>query len=324
MICDFGFLVAACRPNGVSQSQIQNQQSKMSFTQLTPHLHVMQCRSMHYNTGAFISDGEAALIDPGLFADEFDALRALLAEQKAEPRWLILTHSHWDHVLGPEQFPGVTVVAHNRYREWALADADYIRWALNDWWGRAGVMRAAPFDVPLPDVTVGDLGTLSVGAITLELRHVPGHAADQLAVYHAETGALWASDLLSDSEIPYVSDNLRDYGLTLERLAGWEIGTLVPGHGGWTNDPDDIRARIAGDQAYLWELGSRVAAALHAGQSIEATVAACAAMPYRRYPNCEFDHQLNVESVYLELGGRADATRYGWNKDWRKAERQWE
>lgn len=299
-----------------------------TFTQLTPNLFVRQCRSMHYNTGVFISDGQAALIDPGLFADEFDAIRALLREHNAEPRWLILTHSHWDHVLGPEQFPGVTIVAHNRYRELVVWDADYIRWALSDWEKRMGLERAAPFVIPQPAVTVGELGTLALGAITLELRHVPGHATDQLAVYHAESapgvgGALWASDILSDTEIPYVSDNLRDYGLTLEKLAAWDIRALAPGHGSWTNDVENIRARIAGDQAYLWELGSRVAAAIRAEKSIAATVAACADMSYRRYPNCEFDHQLNVESVYLELGGQADATRVGWNKDWRNAEKQW-
>lgn len=279
---------------------------------------------MHYNTGAFISESEAALIDPGLFADEFDALRALLRERRAEPRWLILTHSHWDHLLGPEQFPGVTVVAHNRYRDLARREAEDIRWALEAWWRRVNVHRDSRFVVPLPDVTVGEAGTLRVGGITLELRHVPGHAADQLAIYHADDGALWASDILSDTEIPYVSDSLHAYGLTLEKLAGWDIRTLVPGHGSWTGDAEEIRARITSDQAYLWELGSRVAAALRAGRSIEETVAACAEMRYRRYPNCEFDHQLNVESVYLELGGQADPKRYGWNKDWKNAERQWE
>lgn len=295
----------------------------MPFTQLTPHLFAMQCRSMHYNTGVFISKGEAALIDPGLLADEFDAIRQLLRGQKAEPRWLILTHDHWDHVLGPEQFPGVTVVAHNRYRALAPRDADDVRWALADWWRRMGVAREKHFEMPMPDVTVGNSGTLTLGDITLELHHVPGHAADQLAVYHAESGTLWASDILSDSEVPYVSDNLRDYGLTLEHLASWEIRMLVPGHGTWTNNAGEIRARIAGDQAYLWELGSRVAAGVRAGQSIEETVQICADMLYRRYLNCEFDHQLNVESVYLEHGGPADPKRYGWNKDWRTAEKQW-
>jgi glyoxylase-like metal-dependent hydrolase (beta-lactamase superfamily II) len=296
----------------------------MTFSQLTPHLFARHCRALHYNTGVLISEGEAALIDPGLFAEDFDALRALLREQRAEPRWLILTHSHWDHILGPEQFPGLTVVAHNRYRDFARRDAEDICWALEDWWRRVNVRRDSRFVMPLPDVTVGDSGTLRLGGITLELRHVPGHAADQLAIYHPESGALWASDILSDTEIPYISDNLRDYGLTLEKIAGWDIRTLVPGHGSWTSEAEEIHARIMGDQAYLWELGVHVAAALRAGRSIEETVVACAEIPYRRYPNCEFDHQLNVESVYLELGGQADSKRYGWNKDWKNAERQWE
>ncbi len=40
--------------------------------------------------------------------------------------------------------------------------------------------------------------TLTVGAATLRLAHTPGHAADQFVLYHAATGALWASDFLSD------------------------------------------------------------------------------------------------------------------------------
>ncbi|MGQ0601030.1 MAG: MBL fold metallo-hydrolase [Anaerolineales bacterium] len=295
-----------------------------AFAQLTPNLFAMQCRSMHYNTGVFINEGEAALIDPGLFADEFDELRQTLTQQHAVPKWLILTHSHWDHILGPEQFPGVPVAAHTRYRELAALSADDIVWALEDWWRRFNGQRSTRFVIPQPVVTFTDGGTLAVGGQTLELHHVPGHAADQLAIYHAESGALWAADHLSDTEIPYVSDNLRDYGLTLEKLARWDIRTLVPGHGSWTSDPENIRARITDDQRYLWELGVRADVAVKSGMPIEETVAACADMSYRRYPNCDFDHQLNVESVYLELGGQADATQYGWNKDWKKATKQWQ
>ncbi|MBL8055143.1 MAG: MBL fold metallo-hydrolase, partial [Anaerolineales bacterium] len=178
------------------------------FVRLTPEWWVLPCRSMRYNAGVVISGGEAVLIDPGLFPDEFDLIRRLLAEQGAQPRTLLLTHSHWDHVLGPEQFPGVPVLAHERYPALAAEFADDLRWGLAYWERQAGLQRARPFAVPLPDKTVGVAGPLPVGGLTLSLRHVPGHAADQLALYQAEAGTLWASDILSDTEIPFVSDSL--------------------------------------------------------------------------------------------------------------------
>jgi glyoxylase-like metal-dependent hydrolase (beta-lactamase superfamily II) len=294
-----------------------------AFTQLTPHLWAMQCRSMHYNTGAFISAGQAALVDPGLFVDEFDAIRQLLVGQGATPSVLILSHIHWDHITGPEQFPGVRLLAQKRYLDFHARQADEIIWALDHWEKHVGLRRAKPFVIPVPDETVDQTKTITVGELTLRLENVPGHAADQLAVYHAESGTLWASDILSDVEIPYVSDNLAAYQRTLARLARWDIRKLVPGHGSWTSDPADIRARFAHDQAYLRELGERVAAAVRAGKTVEETVAACADMQFRLRDQSQFDHRLNVESVYLEFGGQADPKKVGWNKDWRNADQQW-
>jgi len=295
-----------------------------SFTQLTPHLWAMHCRSMHYNTGAFISAGRAVLIDPGLFADEFDAIRQLLKDQRAEPGLIILSHIHWDHITGPEQFPGVKILAHKRYLDFRAQYADETVWALDDWEKRVGIQRARAFVIPQPDETVDEAKTITVDELALRLENVPGHAADQLAVYHAESGALWASDILSDSEIPFVSDNLAAYQRTLAKLSEWDIRVLVPGHGSWTSDSADIRARFEHDQAYLRELGERVATAVKAGQTVEETVAVCADMPFRLREQSQFDHRLNVESVYLEMGGQADVKKVGWNKDWRNAEKQWE
>ena len=298
------------------------------FVRLTPELWVRQCRSMHYNTGVYVSGGEAALIDPGLFADEFDLIRRLLAERGAEPRVLVLTHSHWDHVLGPEQFPGVRVLAHERYPALAAEFAEDIRWGLAHWERQFGIQRERPFVPPVAQATVGAAGMLSVGDLTLRLRHVPGHAPDQLALYQAEAGVLCCGDYLSPVEIPMLSEggSVDGYLATLARLepsverATW----VVPGHGAPASEPAEIRARFAHDQAYLAELGERVARAVAAGRSVEETVAACADMEFRLKDKSQFDHRLNVESVYLELGGQADPKQVGWNKDWQNAAEQWE
>ncbi len=290
--------------------------TKPVFIPLTAELWVLRCAALAYNTGAFISGGEAVLIDPGLLPDEFAAIRRLLEAQRAQPVGLTLTHSHWDHVLGPEQFPGVPVLAQAEYPAAAARDERGILREIARWEAAHKVPRRQPFSVPQPHRTFAAELTLAVGGTRLRLAHTPGHAADQLVLYHAATGALWASDFLSDDEIPFVSDNLAAYERSLSMLAGWDIRVLVPGHGAATAEPAEIQGRLAADRAYLAELRERVTRAVAAGRSAAETVADCADMAYRQRAANEVYHGLNVESAYLELGGQADPHKVGWGQDW--------
>ena len=239
------------------------------ITQLTSHLWVTQSRSLIMNSGVFISEGQACLIDPGLYPEEMDDLARFVNERGVRPRWLVLTHSHWDHILGPERFPGVTTIAHANY----LAEVEQfdagIRREISRWEQQSSVKREMPFVIPRPDETFMIETTVIVGALTLRLTHVPGHAADQLAVYHAESGALWASDILSDAEIPFVSDNLSAYERTLAMLARWDIRALVPGHGSAATEKGEIQRRLAEDRAYLSELRARIERAIREGKSVD-------------------------------------------------------
>lgn len=289
------------------------------FTQVSPGLWVMQCRSIAYNTGMWISDGQACLIDPGLFADELDAIATLLAEQKATPAVMVLTHSHWDHILGPERFTGVRIVTQANYLTEVGRDGDHIRKRLAGWEKAEGIRREKPFVIPMPDDVIDESANLTVGGLTLKAVHVPGHAADQLALYDPQTETLWASDILSDEEIPFVSDNLAAYERTLAMLADWKITRLVPGHGSPATTAGEVRRRLTADRAYLAELREKVDTAVRAGKTIEETVTACEGMNvYRKAGNERFErlnHGFNVESAYIELGGRADPSKYGWSRE---------
>ncbi len=54
--------------------------------------------------------------------------------------------------------------------------------------------------------------------------------------------------------------------------------------------------------------------AISAGQSMAETVATCADMTFRHQGANAEPHRRNVESVYAELGGDADAAQVGWNR----------
>ena len=287
----------------------------LSFTQLVPGLWVAQSRSMHLNTGVFLSRGGAVLVDPALYPEELEDIRRFLDERGAAPTTIVLTHWHWDHILGPERFPGVRVLAHEGYVSWVREHAADLVKPIADWESKTGVVRESPFVLPMPDVTVGAGGALQVGDISLKLLHVPGHSHDQLALYDPATRALWASDILSDLEIPFVSDNLAAYERTLDMLSGVDIQALVPGHGEPTTDPAEARRRLDEDRAYLAEMRARVARALADGLDMDATVLACEDVPYRNRDFNEFSHRLNVESIYMELGGVGDPAKEGWSQD---------
>jgi glyoxylase-like metal-dependent hydrolase (beta-lactamase superfamily II) len=276
---------------------------------------VSQSRLYFTNSGLFLSGGEACLIDPGLFPEELEAIAHFLAEQGAKPRAIVLTHSHWDHLLGPERFPGVRVITQaNFLKETSAGRAEDLLWQVGEWEEEYGLEREKPFVIPQPSRTFKRRLTLELGELRLQLVHAPGHAADHLVIYEPGSRTLWAGDMLSDLEIPFVSQSLEAYEKTLEMLATWEVRILVPGHGHPTASAEEIQSRLAEDRAYLAELRERVSQAVAQGLNVGETVRLCAEMAFRHREENLGPHRLNIESVYLELGGKADRTRVGWNR----------
>jgi len=287
----------------------------LSLIQLTPELWVAQSRLYATNSGIALCDGRACLIDPAVFPDEIDGIARFIAGQDAVPDHLVITHSHWDHILGPERFPGVPVIAHHGYRAEVQGEGgDRLRRQIAEWEAEHGIVREAPFAVPLPDGTFLQQRTLLLGDLELRLVHAPGHAADQLVVYLPQRATLWAADMLSDAEIPFVSHNQSAYERTLALLSAWDIRILIPGHGHPTADSGEIRKRILEDLAYLAALRNLVEGAVRQRQTLEQTLDLCASMRYRRPEENHVPHRLNVESAYLEMGGDADPAKVGWSR----------
>ncbi len=284
------------------------------FTQLASHLWVTQSALFATNSGVFLSGDEACLIDPGIAPETIADIARFVADQGATPRAIVLTHAHWDHVMGPEHFPSVPVIAHADYlRVLREHGADLYR-QIGVWEAQAHIRRPRPFVIPKPTYTFDTALTLTLGEIRLRMFHAPGHALDQCAVYHAESATLWAADMLSNIEIPLVL-SLSAYEHTLAHLATLDIRVLVPGHGAPTTDAGEIQRRLVVDRAYLVELRARVTTAVAAGQTLAETVAACADMPLPRPCDDPTPHTWNVESAYAELGGPVEGP-VGWEREW--------
>ena len=269
----------------------------MSGVWITPSLAIVTSRLFQMNSGAFVRDGEAYLVDPGILPDEIDELAAIVAEHDARVRGVILTHSHWDHILGPERLPGVPVIAHARVANLLRDDADAVAQRLAERVAAEGFARSTPFVVPRIAITLEDELSLPLGAGSLELTHAPGHCSDQIVLFDPLTRTLWAADMLSDLEIPFVED-IHAYVKTLARLRQLDIATLVPGHGNPTADSDEIQRRLVWDHDYLVHLEQEVQRGVKAGRTLADLTQALVAWPLRRPDLNAREHLRNIEAAY--------------------------
>lgn len=285
-----------------------------NIQQLTENLWINSSELFTYHSGIFVSQGRAAIIDPGLSQSEIESVAQFVRAQNWDVLAVILTHGHWDHVLGADAFPNARVITQQVYLTSPRNDPNVIQRIIVK---TPDLGRTAPFTMPVPRETFDASMTLNLGELTLELYHTPGHAPDHLFVLDRASGTVWSADMLSDEEIPFVIDNLTMFEHTLETLHPEDFRFLVACHGTPTADTGEIRARIKNDRAYLSELRQRVGAAVSAGSGLDQTLDVCAGIPYRQPPQDNRGaHRRNVESAYVELGGIIDPTSVGWQRAW--------
>lgn len=278
--------------------------------QLTPNLWCNSSEVFTYHSGLFVSDGQAVIMDPGLSEPEINALAEAIREKGWNVQAVILTHGHWDHILGTEAFPNARIIAQEIFFTSPRNDPAFIAERIRD---VPDLKRTVEFKMPKPDETFGEHLNLNVGALTLELSHTPGHAPDHIFVLEQGSGTVWTADMLSDNEIPYVIDNLAAYIRTMEKINAANYAFLAPCHGTATGDKNEIRARIENDRSYIAELAARVSAAVKAGKTIDETNEVCLDIPYRQsVDENRGAHRRNVESAYVELGGQVGTEPVGW------------
>ncbi|MFI7521332.1 MBL fold metallo-hydrolase [Micromonospora globbae] len=157
---------------------------------------------------ALVADERGSvLVDAGQSPAHAREIRAALhAAGLPEPRWLVYTHHHWDHVWGACAWPGVEIVGHVSGRELLREEAArpwshrYLREQVRASPRLAPSFRARAlavdswddFAVLPPTRTFTDEDDLPVG---VRLRHVGGaHAPDSTVVLVPDSGVMLLGD----------------------------------------------------------------------------------------------------------------------------------
>ena len=110
---------------------------------------------------------EAAAIDPAGGEDDIQRIMAMLKEKNLNLSYIINTHGHADHTYGNQllaSHTGAKTVMHELDDDLFTSEEARV-------WAQAFGLTAAP---PV-DIRISDGGRLSLGKLTVEFIHTPGH-----------------------------------------------------------------------------------------------------------------------------------------------------
>ena len=166
-----------------------------------------------------------AFVDPG---GDLDRLKAAAAQNGVTIEKILLTHGHIDHcgqagILAQEL--GVEIEGpHEDDRFWiARLEDDGMRYGID---GR-------PFE---PARWLKDGDTVTVGNLTLSVRHCPGHTPGHVVFHHAPSRLAIVGDVLFQGSIGRTDFPLGNHQDLIDSITGrlWPMGgetAFIPGHG---------------------------------------------------------------------------------------------
>jgi hydroxyacylglutathione hydrolase len=168
---------------------------------------------------------KAALVDPG---GDLDRLKAAVAKAGVTLEKLLVTHGHLDHcgqagVLAREL--GLRVEGpHEADRFWISR--------LDEDGGNYG-MHAEVFE---PDRWLEEGDTVTVGELTLEVIHCPGHTPGHVVFFHRPSRFAIVGDVLFQGSIGRTDFPMGNHQDLIDAITQklWPLGndvTFIPGHG---------------------------------------------------------------------------------------------
>lgn len=234
-----------------------------------PRLIIHESQLFRTTSTIIHTDDYLLIVDPNWLPAEVEHLAALTSEFGAgKEKFLLFTHSDYDHIIGYGRFPDFTTIASQAFvanpgREDQLAQT--IAWDDEYYITRDYSLRYPAIDRPV----AGDGGEMLIGADRYVFYQAPGHNYDGLLTFNRSKGILIVGDYLSNVEFPYVYHSFADYRATLDKLeeiiGTGEVQVLITGHGDHTCDQAEMQKRLRDARDYLDEL----TAAINSGSDFE-------------------------------------------------------
>ncbi len=175
-------------------------------------------------TVVFTDEG-AVVVDTLPFPQETRQIRDFIAQRRASVSYVVMTHSHADHIYGAYLFPEAVVIAHYRCRQLMQRQAEAALAAAKE-----QTPQLAEVTIRYPELLFNETMTLRIGGKTIEMAYSPGHSRDAITVHVIEDRLMIASDTVMP--VPYiVGGDLDDLVHSLSAIKQKNLENLVQGHG---------------------------------------------------------------------------------------------
>lgn len=199
----------------------------------------------------------SVLIDTGMGLADISSVSEELKNAK-----ILLTHSHWDHVGGAPDFVDVSIYNHTY-------EVDRLKkgWSPEEMSG----FTENHFHTDIPDGFIPELFSIpgisqfstfaendiiSLGDITIQVVHTPGHTPGSVCFFIPEKGFLFTGDTLyAGPEYLHLDESdFNQYFHSLEKLQHTirkNLTTIFPGHNNFTESPELLDQHILALQGKL-------------------------------------------------------------------------
>ena len=225
------------------------------------------------NAGIIVGDDGVLVIDslrvPSFARDLISDVRHITDKPI---KYLVDTHSHWDHSWGNEEFPDATIIGHeNCYAE--MVDDEMNRsWrervvnSGDPWAEEAGLVNITP-----PNLTFQTSMRLYFGGRELHLLFLGrAHTGGDTHIYLPNDGILFCGDVAQDRGMPYFGDSYPDeWPATDDRLVDLQAPRFVSGHG-----PVGQHSALVEARDFMRDLVSNLKAAKAEGRNAQDSTAA--------------------------------------------------
>jgi glyoxylase-like metal-dependent hydrolase (beta-lactamase superfamily II) len=209
---------------------------------------------------------------------------AIQSVSKAPIKYVIYSHSHFDHIAGGKPFKdlGATFVAHKN----AKARIDELK---------------AP-DVVSPDQVVDEKKDITLGGTTLELNYVgKNHSDNMLVMRLPKEKIIFTVDWIPIPGIQFrgMADTyVPDIEESLKKVIAMDWVTLIPGHPGPGLKPTGTKDNAKDELAYLQDLSAAVKQAVSEGKSYADAQKEIKLPKYESWPNYAPFIGMNIERYY--------------------------
>lgn len=164
-----------------------------------------------------------------ILVDAPEGILDWLIGEGVEPKILMLTHQHFDHVMAASE-----VSEHFNCPIWAFSEYDTsltLESLFQDSGGPA--IDVKPYQI---DRIITETEELNVSGLSIHVSHVPGHSPDSICFYLEDAKALFGGDVLFQmsvgrTDFPNGDMNLLVDGIRKKIFPLDDQVTVFPGHG---------------------------------------------------------------------------------------------